>query len=56
MAKYIKKPVVIEAVQFLDDSETLLVIQEFMGNADLTINYRDFNDPKLKIETFQVNI
>ena len=53
MAKYIKKPVVIEAVQFLDDSETLLVIQEFMGNADLTINYRDFNDPKLKIETLE---
>ena len=53
MGVYRKKPVVIEAVQFLDDSETLLVIQEFMGNLDLTINYRDFNDPKLKIEALE---
>jgi hypothetical protein len=51
--KYRKKPVVIEAIQFIDDSETLLVIQEFMNNDDLIIDYKDFDDPKLKIETLE---
>ena len=51
--KYRKKPVVIEAIQFIDDSETLLVIQEFMNNNDLIIDYKDFDDPKLKIETLE---
>lgn len=53
MAKYRKKPVEIEAIQFLDDAETLLVIQEFMDDSQLTIDYRDFDDPKLKIETLE---
>ena len=51
--KYRKKPVEIEAIQFIDDSETLLVIQEFMNNNNLIIDYKDFDDPKLKIETLE---
>lgn len=51
--KYRKKPIEIEAIEFLDDAETLLVIQEFMGDIDLTIDYKDFDDPKLKIQTLE---
>ena len=53
MAKYRKKPVVIEAIQFFDQPEELINIQEFMGNIDITIDYKDFDDPKLKIETLE---
>lgn len=51
--KYRKKPVEIEAIQFFDQPEELINIQEFMGNIDITIDYKDFNDPKLKIETLE---
>jgi hypothetical protein len=53
MAKFRKKPVVIEAIQFFDQPEELINIQEFMGNIDLTIDYADIDDPKLKIETLE---
>lgn len=53
MGKYRKKPVEIEAIQFFDQPEELINIQEFMGNIDITIDYKDFNDPKLKIETLE---
>jgi hypothetical protein len=51
--KYRKKPVEIEAIQFFDQPEELINIQEFMGNVDITVDYKDFNDPKLKIETLE---
>jgi hypothetical protein len=53
MGVYRKKPVEIKAVQFIDDPETLLVIQEFMGDIQLTIDYKKSNDPKLKIKTLE---
>jgi len=53
MAKFRKKPVVIEAIQFFDQPEEIINIQEFMGNIDLTIDYKDIDDPKLKIETLE---
>lgn len=53
MAKFRKKPVVIEAVQFFDQPEELIAIQEFMGGGDLTIDYKDIDDPKLKIKTLE---
>lgn len=53
MAKYRKLPVIIEAIQFFDQPEELINIQEFMGDIDLTINYKDPDDPKLKIETLE---
>ena len=51
--KFRKKPVVIEAIQFFDQAEELINIQEFMGGGDLTIDYKDVDDPKLKIETLE---
>jgi hypothetical protein len=51
--KFIKKPVVVEAIQFFDQPEEIINIQEFMGNIDLTIDYKDIDDPKLKIETLE---
>ena len=36
MAKFRKKPVVIEAIQFFDQPEEIINIQEFIGNIDLT--------------------
>ena len=51
--KYRKKPVVIDAIQFYDQPEELINIQEFMGDIDLTINYKDPDDPKLKIDTLE---
>jgi hypothetical protein len=51
--KYRKKPVEIEAIQFYDQPEEIINIQEFMGNIDITIDYKDFDDPKLKIETLE---
>lgn len=53
MKNYRKKPVVIQAIQFFDQPEELINIQEFMGDIDLTIDYKDINDPKLKIETLE---
>lgn len=50
--KYRKKPVVIEAVQFTDEPDRVIELQEFM-NADLVINYNDKNNPKLKIATLE---
>lgn len=47
--KYRKKPVVIEAIQFLDDAETISEISEFAG-CDIRIDY-SVNPPVLKIDT-----
>lgn len=51
--KYVKKPVVIDAIQFFDDSERLLEIQEFMNNKNVIVNYNDRNNPKIRIETLE---
>jgi len=51
--KFRKKPVVIEAIQFFDQPEELINIQEFMYGGDLRIDYQDIDDPKLKIETLE---
>lgn len=53
MAKFRKKPVVIDAIQFFDQPEEIIAIQEFMGGDDLTIDYKDVYDPKLKIHTLE---
>ncbi|NBH24666.1 hypothetical protein D3Z60_02380 [Lachnospiraceae bacterium] len=51
--KYRKKPVVIEAVQFKDDSaDTIIALQEFM-QSDVRVSYADPNNPVLKIETLE---
>lgn len=54
MAKqYRKKPVVIEAVQFLDNPEILCELSEFITTQDLRVNYEDPENPVLKIETLE---
>lgn len=51
--KYRKKPVVIEAVQFVDDSAaTIIALQEFMQR-DLRVSYEDPGAPVIKIETLE---
>ena len=51
--KYRKKPVVIEAVQFKDDSsDTIIELQEFM-RSDLRVSYADPDNPVIKIETLE---
>jgi len=50
--KFRKKPVVIEAIQFIDDSNTVLAIQAFM-NTHLIVSYKDPLHTKLLIETLE---
>lgn len=51
--KYRKKPVVIEAVQFKDDSaDTIIVLQEFM-QSDVRVSYADPDNPVVKIKTLE---
>ena len=53
MKQYKKKPVVIEAIQFVDDVERILEIQEFMGGGLLRVNYEDPENPFIRIETLE---
>lgn len=52
MAKYRKKPVVIEAEKFVDNAETLSKLSEFMG-VDVVVSYKDKENPKLVIDTLE---
>jgi hypothetical protein len=50
--KYIKKPVVIEAVRFsMDYLQDISTLTEFMKDADFDINY--LNEGKIYIETLE---
>ena len=51
--KYRKKPVIIEAIQFEDNSDLIIEIHEFMGGDTIRVNYEDKNNPYLKIETLE---
>lgn len=51
--KYRKKPVIIEAIQFEDNSDRIREIHEFMGGDTIRVNYEDKNNPYLKIETLE---
>lgn len=51
--KYKKKPVVIDAIQFKDDPDNLIEIQEFMGGSELRISYANPDNPVLKIKTLE---
>lgn len=52
VAKYKTKPVVIEAVQFQDDEETIVALQE-LGLDPIRISYNDPSHPKIVIETLK---
>lgn len=51
--KYRKKPVIIEAIQFEDNSDCIIEIHEFMGGDTIRVNYEDKDNPYLKIETLE---
>lgn len=51
--KYRKKPVIIEAIQFEDNSDRIVEIHEFMGGDTIRVNYEDKDNPYLKIETLE---
>ena len=53
MKKYRKKPVVIEAIQFVDTTERIGEIQEFMGGITIRVDYADKNNPIIKIDTLE---
>lgn len=48
--KYRGKPVVIEAVKFQDNADSIAALQEFMGS-DIRVSYENPEKPVLKIET-----
>ncbi|MGT0133542.1 hypothetical protein [Streptococcus pneumoniae] len=50
--KYRKKPVVVEAVQFLDTEESIDELCDF-GLDPVRIDYADLKNPLLKIETLE---
>ena len=50
--KYRKKPVVIEAVQFVDTEESILKLSE-LGLDPVRVDYVDLDNPILKIETLE---
>ena len=50
--KYQKKPVVIEAIQFKDDVDTITNISKFMQH-DFSIDYSNKDNPTLKIPTLE---
>lgn len=51
--KYRKKPVVIDAIQFVDTAERIGEIQEFMGGITIRVDYSDKNNPIFKIDTLE---
>jgi len=54
--KYRKKPVVIDAVQFFDTSESIFELGEFIDNQSTRISYADKDNPKVTITTLEGNI
>ncbi|MCH3962987.1 MAG: hypothetical protein LKE46_01815 [Clostridium sp.] len=51
MGKYKKKPVVIEAVQFLDTAESLDKLSDFMGQ--MRVSYKNPDKPVIPISTLE---
>jgi hypothetical protein len=53
IARYTKKPVTIEAIQFADDADTISNIHGFLGADETRISYENPDAPVLKIETLE---
>ena len=51
--KYRKKPVVIEAIQFIDTPERLEELSKFIDNQPLRVDYKNPNKPVLKLQTLE---
>ncbi len=50
---YRKKPVIIQALQFKDDSDGLAAMSDFLGQDTMSIDYYDPVNPKLLISTLE---
>jgi hypothetical protein len=51
MTQYRKKPVVINAIQFVDTAERLSQLSDFIDNQDLVVDYSGEKIATLKITT-----
>lgn len=51
--KYRKKPVVIEAVQFFNTTESIEKLSGFVDNQDVVVDYKNPEKPIMKIETLE---
>ena len=51
--RYRKKPVVIEALQFLDTAERVEELSHFITDQDVVISYRCPEDPRLILKTLE---
>lgn len=53
--KFRKKPVIIEAIQFVDNMKNLVDIHKFVGEDNSTVreDFSDRDNPVLKIETLE---
>ena len=52
--KYRKKPIVVEAIQFInDEADTLEAIGNFITNQGLRVSYHNPDHPVIKIETLE---
>jgi hypothetical protein len=51
--KYRKKPVVVDAIQFIDDIDVMEQLQEELGIDPVRVDYKDPKHPVLKIETLE---
>lgn len=55
--KYVKKPIIIEAIKFKNDSvETIMEINEFMNLDELRVNYNIQDKPAIIIPTLEGNM
>lgn len=54
--QYVKKPVVIEALQFLDTPERIEKLANFIDDQDVRITYKDPELPKLILQTLEGEI
>jgi len=52
MAKYRKKPVVIDAIRFTDSPDVLSYLSDFIGEK-IAVDYTEPNNPVLKIDTLE---
>lgn len=53
IAKYTKKAVTIEAIQFADDADTISNIHGFLGSETTVVSYENPTAPVLKIPTLE---
>lgn len=51
--KYRKKPVVIEALQFIDETNRLVELSDFIDNQDLRVDYHNPENPVIKLKTLE---